>query len=732
MAERPSERILWLDTLAADDAPRVGAKAANLGELSRLRLPVPNGFVVLGEPGAELEAALAHLGPGPFAVRSSATAEDRADASFAGQYETILDVAAEGIPTAIDRCRASAANSRVLAYRERRGLEGDSRMAVLVQPMVDAVGAGVAFTANPVTGNRSEVVVSAAKGLGERLVSGVSTAEEWTIRGSQAVRTRSREPVLTNEQAISLAALARRAADHFGRPQDIEWALSAGGDVWLLQSRPMTALPAAVDWRVPGRDYWMRNLRLGEWLPEPMTPLFEDWLLKRLNEGFARGNGIDVGLGAAMKHTTVNGWYYSTAQPNLRVEAVLRGVVTRPATLFRFATSLLKQSTEPDISERRYFRRVVRRWREEAMPRYRSLVEARHLEVDRASREQLFEIVDEVGVAAGEQLWCLAVGGGSAWKVEVALARFFREHLATKVSVEVIDLLVGLPSSISHSAPYLVESADWYRPTFGERGWNEPSAAAARRGPLAARRTGAEDACRQALADHPALRKRFDVLLEIAQRYSQLREEQAFQWTLAWPVLRRCVQRLGIEAQQRGAIDASEDVFFLNRRELESVIGTGSQSDLRDQVATRRAEWESRRRLSVPLAIGNPPKLLQRMLGSLELLRSDARAGDGALHGEPASPGRASGHVRIVRDRDDFAAFREGEVLVAQSTAPAWTPLFARAAAVVTDGGSLAAHASLVAREYGIPAVVATGDATARLTDGQRVTVDGSGGFVEL
>ncbi|MGZ3674284.1 MAG: PEP-utilizing enzyme, partial [Ktedonobacterales bacterium] len=108
--------------------------------------------------------------------------------------------------------------------------------------------------------------------------------------------------------------------------------------------------------------------------------------------------------------------------------------------------------------------------------------------------------------------------------------------------------------------------------------------------------------------------------------------------------------------------------------------------------------------------------------------RDDARI----LRGMPASPGRATGAVRVVRGPEDFERFLPGEVLVAQVTAPAWTPLFARAAAVVTDGGSLAAHASLVAREYGIPAVVGASDATARLRDGQRVTVDGSAGLVEL
>jgi rifampicin phosphotransferase len=149
-------------------------------------------------------------------------------------------------------------------------------------------------------------------------------------------------------------------------------------------------------------------------------------------------------------------------------------------------------------------------------------------------------------------------------------------------------------------------------------------------------------------------------------------------------------------------------------------------------VGTVRAEWQCQRRLLAPLTIGHAPQLMKRSLtGVVEAVRTSGQVPEGAIIGQPASPGRGSGPVRVVRGPEEFDNFKPGEVLVAQVTAPAWTPLFGRAAAVVTDGGSLAAHASLVAREYGIPAVVATGDATHRLRDGQRVTVDGSAGFAQ-
>jgi phosphoenolpyruvate synthase/pyruvate phosphate dikinase len=170
--------VVWLDSVGAADAERVGAKAANLGELKRAGFNVPDGFVVIGDPSDEVADALGVLGSGPVAVRSSAVAEDMADASFAGQYETFLNLKGpEAVRKAIDDCRTSAASTRVASYRASRAEGARGEIAVLVQRMVDAESAGVAFTANPVTGDRSEVLVSAVRGLGERLVSGQAQAD---------------------------------------------------------------------------------------------------------------------------------------------------------------------------------------------------------------------------------------------------------------------------------------------------------------------------------------------------------------------------------------------------------------------------------------------------------------------------------------------------------------------------------------------------------------------------
>jgi pyruvate,water dikinase len=149
-----------------------------------------------------------------------------------------------------------------------------------------------------------------------------------------------------------------------------------------------------------------------------------------------------------------------------------------------------------------------------------------------------------------------------------------------------------------------------------------------------------------------------------------------------------------------------------------------------DHAATnRRVIWQQHRRLFAPITIGRPPRFGDVIDKAVRTARSGQPA-EGAIVGHPASAGRATGQARLIHGSQDFEDFANGEVLVAKATSPAWTPLFARAAAVVTDGGTLAAHASLVAREYGIPAVVGTGNATSCLHTGQIVTVDGNAGTV--
>ncbi|MFD1505101.1 hypothetical protein FE374_10195 [Georgenia yuyongxinii] len=744
--------VTRLAEAAGLDRSATGSKAGVLAELSHAGFPVPPGFIVAapadGILPSELRAAVdaaARAVPGPYAVRSSAVAEDLPGASYAGMYESYLNVDRDGLHEAIRRCMDSSRAARVGAYQAVRGQRtgghadrgdgGSPGMVVLVQQMVNAAAAGVAFTANPLTGNRDETVVTAVRGLGERLVSGEMTGDEWVIRGGAVEMTRAGpdHKVLDRDRAAAVAELAGHVARHFGAPQDIEWAIDRDGVLFLVQARPMTALPGPVVWEAPGPGYWMRNLRLGEWLPEAMTPLFASWPLDRIEAGYLDGERATVGTVVPFRYAVVNGWYYNALPvptPWLLGRVIVQSRGRAPWLLFN---ALVRVSTNPVGADRALLAGLEQEWRAGTLPAYRRLVEAGEREVATAGPRRLVEIVDQVSRMAGEYLWYLAIVGGSAWKMEGHLAALGRTSgLIPGVIDSVQALLTGLPGTEPALPGHAVQSVDWFLPTAGELGTGAPTGVDARHTKHAATRVAAERAVVAALRDRPRRLHRFGRLLRTVQRYTVAREEQARDLTLGWPLLRRCGHALGDHLTRQGVIGDREQAFFLTREELTAALNGDATSRAR-VAAARRALWERQRRLVAPLTLGAPPRLVGDPLArAADAARTREAVPAGAIVGQPASAGRATGPVRIVTSPEDFTRFAAGDILVAKATSPAWTPLFARAAAVVTDGGTLAAHASLVAREYGIPAVVGTTDATARLRDGQVVTVDGGAGTIEI
>jgi phosphohistidine swiveling domain-containing protein len=299
----------------SDDFQPTAALGGKAGALARLGgLAIPEWFVVTPEAfevsencrlradlAAEVITAAREMAPGAayFAVRSSALDEDGAEHSFAGQLDSFLFVAPQSIPEKIEAVWRSGFSERILAYRRERGLAAAPLPpAVLVQRMIAADSAGVAFSADPVSGRRGHAVVSAVLGLGTALVSGEADADTFMVDRHAVIVARSivekrsahraapgagegvvaqpvpltevLKPALTDAQAVSAAELARATARHFGCPQDIEWAL-ADGKLWLLQSRPVTSLGALAD-PDGGLNLW-DNANIAESYSGVTTPL---------------------------------------------------------------------------------------------------------------------------------------------------------------------------------------------------------------------------------------------------------------------------------------------------------------------------------------------------------------------------------------------------------------------------------------------------------------------------
>jgi len=746
-----------LDEDHAIDPTHAGSKAARLAALTRHRgagYEVPGGFVVTTEAfdlfvgaipesertserlvtqplpaqlSSEIDAAMRELADVPLAARSSCTAEDLGAASFAGLYETVLDVrGVDAVKDAVRHCFASAFSERVRAYR---GAAAAPRMAVLVQRLVRPDVAGVAFSADPVQGRRDVALVSATAGLGEALVSGAASAEEWEVPSgaAPAVRRRSQGGLLDGAKASLIANLARRLAEAEGTPQDIEWAL-VGDTLHLLQARPITSLPEEVRWAVTSGG-WARNFRLGEWIGDPVTPLFQTWLLPRVEGRFHSNLGALFGitpeaLGRPL-HVIVNGWYFYGLDFDFKGWAVVKILVS---SLWAFITKFRQvASLIPPIAHLG-FRHELARWRRDVLPPYERAVRDARERVERATPADLIRMIDELGDHAGDHFTSIIGVAGYAAKAEPPIAEPWKKEPSTPEAT----FLGLLASDRAHaSAPHHVTGLDWFFPTLGELEASDHAPDPAARARARERSTGALAEARAALANRPKVFAKLERALTEAHAAHEARVEQTDAFTLAWPTLRRAALRLGDHLVGRRVIARAEDVFFVERAELDAALA-GDATPRHARVEERRALWERRRRLTPPLVVGELKGMFKEVLAKIDDILADPQAAGAALRGMPGSPGRITGRVRILRSMSELGRLEKGEILVSPVTTPGWTPAFSRAAAVITDTGSIASHASIVAREYGIPAVVATGNATSTLRDGQLVTVDGSRGLVML
>ncbi|WP_432168852.1 PEP/pyruvate-binding domain-containing protein [Streptomyces sp. 1222.5] len=724
----------------ATDPQVTGYKAATLARLLREGFPCADGVVIptwihrrhqedtatapIGRAGhmAPLEHALVEITDlhptEPLAVRSSGTAEDTVEASCAGLHTSVLDVTGpDALRTAVLECWASADNPARAGYAEAVDAPP---MAVLVQRMLEPEAAGAAFATGSEGGGPGAVSVSAVRGRADRLMQGESPADEWTVTGTRADRLRSTCEVITSEQAVAVAELTRRVSAALSCRAEIEWALR-DGDITLLQARPVTHADAVEPaWPVPARGEWRRDIRLGEWLPEPVTPLFATWFLPAVDLRFRRAQWQRSGvLVSTPSYRIVNGWYYHSPLGERRSVALLEGMLVNP----RFACAMLAGRHRPSVSDRFVTAKETAAL-DHHTRRYRELLSSVTAGFESMSELQVAEFVDRVVAVVGDYLWPMLLVGGAAWRAEQALARYYRRRLHPSLGAPYQELLVE--RGRSEPAPaHAVSTLDWYRPTLGEVAESaDPRAAAPV--PRAAGALRLEQACLSVLLQHNTDPAPFQRLLTLARDSARRRRLHTGKLTEPWPVLRRALHRLGSALVDQDVIDRPEDVHFLTLPELRSALSTGSGTSLREAVADRVSVWTRQRALRPPMALGTAACLLPLLLG--RPTTESASDGD-VLHGIGVSPGRATGRARIV-DRPETARMAAGDILVVRSLVPALAPQIMRAAAVAADVGSVAAHMSVIAREYGVPAVVALHSVTRNIRDGDVITVDGTTGRV--
>jgi pyruvate,water dikinase len=732
--------------------------------------------------------AYRRVGEGSVAVRSSATAEDLPEAAFAGQQETFLGVSGDAaLLEAVRRCWASLWSDRAVSYRVQHGLaQVPVKLAVIVQRMVAADVAGVMFTANPVTGARDETIVEASAGLGEALVSGLVTPDHIVLRntrhrwqivernlGRREVEVRPRagggveqvlvaagtaaRPALPDAVLLQLARIGASITKHFGRPQDIEWAW-ADAKLYILQSRPITALPEPPARRSrfdPSRfagDYLQVRpypLDMTTWVPAVgnalprMLPV--GGLIPSLTRMWVEQDGVVERLAdfPSIRPTPellLAPWRivalarrYDPA--NWRQDPILTAALTGVHELESLDLRALSWSQLLDTArEAMTMPLAIMEVRRRYFPRGALALAGLWLTLkilDLTDRfAPLLSGVDNRTLKANRALEVLA----AEIRTDPILASLFAsqdaEQLLAALQLEsagraFLERFAAFLDAYGHretGSPLLVSEPTWKDSPQTVLSMLKGMARAEpnpRSSPLS------WTTARDDVLAHPGLR--FEPLRALmlsliaqARRVSALREDTHFALTLPMPVLRGTLLELGRRLAEVGILETAEDVFHLRFEELEAIDGIWPPpADL--AAALRQA---ARRRAMRRLELAGTP------LMALPPLFLPQTGEEVLVAGMPGSPGVAEGRVRVVRDPAAFGSLLPGEVLVAPYTNPSWTPLFTRAAAVVVDTGAAMSHAAIVAREYGVPAVMGTGDGTRRLSDGQLVRVDGSRGQV--
>jgi pyruvate,water dikinase len=775
--------------------------------------------VVIPDDVAEaVVAELARLGDdAACAVRSSATAEDLPTASFAGLQDTYLNVVGPApILQHVRRCWASLFTERAVVYRLKNAIDHRRvHMAVVVQLMVFPDAAGVLFTADPVTSNRTIISVEATFGLGEALVSGLVNADVYKLRdgevidrvvGSKQLAINAtpaggtheeaidpvlrEQPVLTGAQVVRLAQLGRRIEAHFGCPQDIEWCLVAG-DFRIVQSRPITTL-----FPIPARDDGANHVYVSvghqQMMTDPMKPLgLAMWQLTALRPMYVAGGRLFVDVTEALASPASRAGVLDVLG---RGDPLIRDAVQTVLDRGDFIPLLPDDASSgsppggPPSSIDTDAAIVT-----DLVARSRASIAALHRDMQTRSGSALFDFIledvpemqrilfdpqSQQAIMAGmEATWWLndqlqdwlgeknaadtltqSAPGNVTSEMGLALldvADVIRPHPDVVAFLHDVDDDGFLGSDVLaklEGGPQARDAIRAYLETYGMRcvgeiditrpRWREHPTALVpailgnvkRFAPDEARRRferGRQEAQEKerevlerlrALPEGEQKAKATKRMIDRVRTFIGYREYPKYGMVSRYFIYKQAMLREADRLVQAQVVRDREDIFFLTFEELHSVVRTNHVDE--ELIQRRKDAFASYHSLT-------PPRVLtsegEAVAGSYA--RHDLPAG--ALVGLAVSGGTTEGRARIILDMAD-ADLEEGDILVTAATDPSWTPLFVAIKGLVTEVGGLMTHGAVIAREYGLPAVVGVEHATQRIEDGQRIRLNGTDGYIEI
>ncbi|MGB0589395.1 MAG: PEP/pyruvate-binding domain-containing protein [Myxococcota bacterium] len=777
--------------LATLEEAGAGGKALGLARLHALGLDVPEAYVLVdgqGADGVDWGAAASWLCEAPLAVRSSSAAEDGAERSFAGQYESVLNVQGEAaLRAAIQRCLASVQSARADAY-SAAGLEGGpvDTMAVVIQRMIQPTAAGVLFTADPTTGRRDRIVLDAVPGLGEALVSGEVDPDHVLAdpEGEVLVRTLpDTGPVLTASQIKALVLAARGIEAEMGQPIDLEWAIDEGGTLWWLQARPITTLPLPLqgaDTVDVDPEHVYTRCNIGEMMPGAVTPLTLSVTVRGIDYGI-QAMQVAVGVRRAIEDravftATFGGHIFLNLSAfgamvlgvaGSNTERLCRAVCGRPLEELQLG------SPAP------WWRRALNGVRYGlyllSAPRHRAAL-ARDLAAFKVPElnepAEMFAWIDgqlpvlyraydhhmtssAVSGALVPALLEILSGGAPPTNAHEALCAALLTAGADE-QVESLDLAAGVgemaqvfrrdPEVMSQlSQGSACETAEWLSSYVGQSGeaWRDYMGRHGHRSlrelelrqaewgydptpviasvqvavraetPPVVRSTPSEAKGAGGAARWVAAR---------ARRAAAKREETKSSLVALTTRFKAAYRGLGARLVAAGALTDVDQIFFLSHEEVGEVVH--GRLDAHALTTARRdlLVYQSR--------LGFPEVFVGR--GIPEDPLPPGEAPEGGFVGKAVSPGRAEGFARVVTRLDQLQEVRPGEILIATVVDVGWTPCFPLIAGLATEIGSAVSHGCVVAREFGLPAMVGLRGVTQVVETGQWVVLDADCGILEV
>lgn len=776
--------LYFLNDLPKEQFIPAGGKARTLAHLKQANYPIPNGFVILPhafdgdqlrpDSWERIQTAYISLGARRVAVRSSAASEDSATASFAGGFESVLNVdGLDALNKAIHTVYHSRHSDRIAAYEQAQGIQDQQDMAVLVQKMVPADYAGVLFTADPVSGSYRHMVGNFVQGLGEQLVSGEANAEQFTLERPKGQYNGSSH--LPKRALRQLFRYAKQMENELGAPQDIEWAI-ADGKLHLLQSRPITTLigynPTTGETNDSLRgEYLWTNTNFGEAVPEVMTPLtwsafqifFEETFPFRIPGSHPIGGNIGgrFYLNISMMAAFVKSLGFSWERLKEEGEELI-GILPEEVDVPFVPISRLAIIRHLVPSVIRIRRNVLQR--RKRLPDF----VANGLPLFKDYRQQFSAISDPAGL---HHLWHNEIEPYFRQACQMLQAMMgmldepsakLRRELGKLVSDEErAQLIAGASAhtSLKSLGPLLglhqlaqgdLTEAEYYE-QYGHRGANEFELAWPRpeedltwlprqhnllsqssldlETQLHQHNQANEQAWQTFLTQNPRQAKKLHKLHLAVASATQFREEVRSEVTRAFYLVRHFALRAG------ALTGLDDDIFYLSFDELNALL-VGNDTATQ-HIPQRKATHQKYASLppypSIIRGRFDPVKWansLDRQIHWFDARGKQHKPSSSDLRGFGGAAGVVEGIVRVIHSLDEADTLQDGEILVTNTTNIGWTPLFPRASAIITDIGAPLSHAAIVARELGIPAVVGCGNATAHLKTGDRVRVNGGQGIV--